>query len=57
MLTWANSLMANSITRSNIFLNGNRSAFKRKISEALFTKQLKPSLNVKEQSIQLHLYK
>ena len=36
--------------------NNFRSAFKRKISEALFIKQLKPSLNVKEQSIRLHLY-
>ena len=36
--------------------NNYRSAFKRKISEALFIKQLKPSLNVKEKSIRLHLY-
>ena len=35
--------------------NNYRSAFKRKISEALFIKQLKPSLNVKEKSIRLHL--
>ena len=34
----------------------NRSAFKRKIGEALFIKQFRPSLNVKEQSIRLHLY-
>ena len=33
-----------------------RSNFKRKISEALFIKQLKPSLNVKEKSIQMQLY-
>ena len=32
------------------------SAFKRKIGEALFIKQLKSSLNVKEKSIRLHLY-
>ena len=32
------------------------SNFKRKITEALFIKQLKPSLNVKEKSIQLQLY-
>ena len=32
------------------------SAFKRKISEALFIKQLEPSLNVQEKSIELHLY-
>ena len=32
------------------------SAFKRKISEVLFIKQLKPSFNVKEKSIQLHIY-
>ena len=32
------------------------SALKRKISEALMIKQLKPSLNVKEQSIRLHFY-
>ena len=36
--------------------NNYRSAFKRKISEALFIKKLKPSLNVKEKSIRLHLY-
>ena len=36
--------------------NNYRSNFKRKISEALFIKQLKPSLNVKEKSIQLQLY-
>ena len=36
--------------------NNYRSEFKRKISEALFINQLKPSLNVKEQSIWLHLY-
>ena len=33
-----------------------RSTFERKISEALFIKQLKLSLNVKEKSIKLHLY-
>ena len=33
-----------------------RFTFKRKISEALFIKQLKLSLNVKEKSIELHLY-
>ena len=32
-----------------------RSSFKRKISEALFAKQFKPTLNKKEQSIQLQL--
>ena len=32
------------------------SIFKRNISEALFIKQLKPSLNVKETLIPLHLY-
>ena len=32
------------------------SVFKRKISETLLIKQLKPSLNVKEQSIRLHLH-
>ena len=32
------------------------SNFKRKVSEALFIKQLKPSLNVKVKSIQLQLY-
>ena len=32
------------------------SAFKRKISEALFIKHLKPSVNVKEKKIRLHLY-
>ena len=31
-------------------------ACKRKISEALFIKQLKLSLNVKQKSMQLHLY-
>ena len=36
--------------------NNYRSALKRKISEALIIKQLKPSLNVKEQSIRLHFY-
>ena len=36
--------------------NNYRSNFKRKISEALFIKQLKPSLNVKEKSIQLQSY-
>ena len=36
--------------------NNYHSNFKRKISEALFIKQLKPSLNVKEKSIQLQLY-
>ena len=36
--------------------NNYRSTFKRKISEALFIKQLKLSLNVKEKSIKLHLY-
>ena len=35
--------------------NNYRSNFKRKISEAVFIKQLKPSLNVKEKSIQLQL--
>ena len=39
------------------FLGNNyHSAFKPKISEALFIKQLKPSLNVKEKSIRLHFY-
>ena len=33
-----------------------QSNFKRKIREALFIKQLKPSPNVKEKSVQLHLY-
>ena len=32
------------------------SNFKRKITEALFIKQLKPSLNVKDKSIQMQLY-
>ena len=32
------------------------SNFKRKITEALFIKQLKPSLNVNEKSIQMQLY-
>ena len=36
--------------------NNYHSAFKRKISEALFMKQLKPSLNVKKKSMRLHLY-
>ena len=36
--------------------NNYRSAFKRKISEALFIKQLKPSRNVKAKSIRSHLY-
>ena len=36
--------------------NNYRSNFKRKISEALLIKQLKPSLNVKEKSIQLQSY-
>ena len=36
--------------------NKYRPRFKREISEALFIKQLKPSLNVKEKSIQLQLY-
>ena len=36
--------------------NNYRSAFKRKINEALFIKHLKPSLNVKEKSIRLNLY-
>ena len=39
-----------------ILVNDYRPAFKRKISETLFIKQLKPSLNVKEKSIRLHLY-
>ena len=36
--------------------NNYRSPFKRKINEALFIKQLKPSFNVKEKLIRLHLY-
>ena len=36
--------------------NNYRSNFKREISEALFIEQLKPSLNVKEKSIQLQLF-
>ena len=36
--------------------NNYRSAFRREISEALFIKQLKPPLNVKEKLIQLHLF-
>ena len=36
--------------------NNYRSNIKRKISEALFIKQLKPSLNVKEKPVQLQLY-
>ena len=36
--------------------NNYRSPFKRKVSEALFIKQLKPSFNVKEQSIWLLVY-
>ena len=36
--------------------NNYRSNFKRKISEALFIKQLKLSLNMKEKSTQLQLY-
>ena len=36
--------------------NNYRSNVKRKISHAIFIKQLKPSLNVKEKSIQLQLY-
>ena len=36
--------------------NNYRSNFKSKKSEALFIKQLKPSLNVKEKSIQVQLY-
>ena len=36
--------------------NNCHSSFKRKISEALLIQQLKPSLNVKEQSICLQLY-
>ena len=36
--------------------NNHRSNFKRKIIEALFIKQLKPSLTVKEKLIQLQLY-
>ena len=36
--------------------NNYRSNFKRKINEALFIKQLKPSLNIKDKSIQVQLY-
>ena len=36
--------------------NNYRSPFKRRISEALFIKQLKPSFNTKEKLIRLHLY-
>ena len=36
--------------------NNYSSNFERKISGALFIKQLKPSLNVKEKSVQLQLY-
>ena len=36
--------------------NNYRSNFKREISEVLFIEQLKPSLNVKEKSIQLQLF-
>ena len=36
--------------------NTYRSNFKRKISEAIFIKQFKPSLNVKDNSTQLQLY-
>ena len=36
--------------------NNYRSNVKRKISHAIFIKQLKPSLNVKEKSTQLQLY-
>ena len=36
--------------------NNYRSPFKRKVSEAIFIKQLKPSFNVKEQSIWLLVY-
>ena len=39
-----------------VFGNNYCSTFKKKISEALFIKQLKPSLNVKKKSIQLQLY-
>ena len=38
-----------------VLANNYRSAFKRKISEDLFIKQLKASLNVKEKLIQLYL--
>ena len=46
------------VWENNFKVLGNNycSNFKRKISEALFIKQLKPSLNVKEKSIQLQLY-
>ena len=38
-------------------LNGNfESSVKRKISEALYIRTLKPTLNVKEKSIRLELY-
>ena len=45
------------VWENNFKVLGNNycSNFKRKISEALFIKQLKPSLNVKEKSIQLQL--
>ena len=36
--------------------NNYRSPFKRKVSEAIFIKHLKPSFNVKEQSIWLLVY-
>ena len=39
-----------------VLSNNYRSNFKIKIREALFIKHLKPSLNVKEKSIQLQLY-
>lgn len=39
-----------------VLANNYRSAFKWKISEDLFIKQLKPSLGVKEKLIQLYLY-
>ena len=39
-----------------VLSNNYHSNFKRKISEALCIKHLKPSLNVKEKSIQLQLY-
>ena len=36
--------------------SGHRNTFKRRISEALFIKELKPDLNVQEEAFKLSLY-
>ena len=46
------------VTLKNIRIlgSGYRNTFKRRISEALFIKELKPDLNVQEEAFKLSLY-